>query len=207
MPPTVLLMLKAPTAGAVKTRLGRDLGMPAAAAIYRRLVEHQMNQLPPGWPVRICFAPAEAPSAMQDWLGESHAYSPQVEGDLGERLTDAAKTHFAATDAPLAIVGGDCPALTRAVFLRLPELLSRHDVILVPADDGGYCLIAMRRFVPEAFQRIPWSTAAVLDETRARLAASDRSWNELEPMEDVDDLPSWRRAVAAFPALGAGDCG
>lgn len=199
--PTLLLMLKAPVEGQVKTRLGREIGMRAAALVYRRLVEHQMRQSPPGWPVHVCFTPAEAETTMRAWLGESCEYSAQVSGDLGQRLTEAATRHFQQHESPLVIIGGDCPALTMELLARVAVTLPEQDVIIVPAVDGGYCLIAMRKLAVDLFRNISWSAASVLEETRARLVESGRSWCELATLEDVDDRASWRRAVAAFPEL------
>ncbi|MGH7959477.1 MAG: TIGR04282 family arsenosugar biosynthesis glycosyltransferase [Opitutaceae bacterium] len=84
--PVILAMLKAPRVGFVKTRLALEIGAEPAAAIYRRLVEHQMSAIPRDWPVEVHFSPAEAAAEMQQWLGARHAYYPQSGDDLGERL-------------------------------------------------------------------------------------------------------------------------
>lgn len=194
-------MLKAPVPGEVKTRLGREIGFEAAAAACRRLVEHQIRQLPRGWPLRVCYAPAEAGAAMRHWLGEIPEYSPQSAGDLGGRL-EAAMTHqFTHRDAPLCFIGGDCPGLLSAHFLEVAERLAANDAVIVPALDGGYVAIALRRACPAVFRGIAWSTGAVLDQTRERLRAAEMTWFELPALEDVDDAASWQRALAAFPDL------
>ena len=199
--PTVLLMLKAPVEGAVKTRLGQDIGPAAATRVYRALVEHQLRQIPPEWQIHICYAPVGTLAAMRAWLGEEHQYSAQVGGDLGERLAAAAEEHFRTSENPLVIVGGDCPYLSGGRLIEVASSLESAGVVVVPAVDGGYCLIALRRAEPEVFRAISWSTDAVLAQTRLRLRERGLTWTELASAEDVDDGASWERARLAFPGL------
>ncbi len=203
MTPTVIAMLKAPRAGEVKTRLGREIGDPAASEAYVRLVEHQLRQIPEDWAVQVCFSPADAEPEMREWLGDRCEYFAQSAGDLGERLTAASAVHFSRSAAPLIFIGGDCPSLTRECLQQLFTRFARCDAVLAPALDGGYCLIGLRARNDAVFRDIAWSTGAVLEQTRQRLRESGARWVETETLEDVDDLASWRRAVAAFPELGS----
>lgn len=200
--PTALLMLKAPVEGAVKTRLGREIGPGAATRAYRALVEHQCAQIPPGWRVHICHEPEGARAGMREWLGEAHRYSSQAAGDLGARLAAATEEHFRLGGGPLIILGGDCPYLICERLMEVAVALENADAVLVPALDGGYCLIALRRPEADVFRSIAWSTGAVLAQTRQRLAERGLAWRELAAAEDVDDRASWLRAVRAFPHLG-----
>jgi rSAM/selenodomain-associated transferase 1 len=201
MTPSVLLMLKAPREGFVKTRLAEALGFPAATRAYRRLVEHQLRQIPAEWPVHIHFAPADARREIHEWLGDSCESSPQPEGDLGARLIEAMRSHFARAATPVIFLGGDCPYLTTERLTAAAALLAESDAALVPALDGGYCLLALRRPEERVFASIAWSTNQVADETRSRLREVAMSWRELDSLEDVDDAPSWNRAIRAFPDL------
>lgn len=199
--PTALLMLKAPVEGAVKTRLGRDIGAAAATRAYRALVEHQLGQIPPQWHVHICYAPEGVLAAMRAWLGDEHQYSAQTEGDLGERLAAATAQHFERSGGPLVILGGDCPYLSRERLIAAAVALESADAVVVPARDGGYCLLALRRAELDVFRSITWSTDAVLAQTRQRLRERGLTATELETAEDVDDGASWQRARQAFPQL------
>ena len=87
-------MLKAPRAGFVKTRLALEIGAEPAAAIYRRLVEHQMSAIPQGWRVEVHFAPADAATEMRQRLGLDRSFYPQVGDDLGERMIHATAGAF-----------------------------------------------------------------------------------------------------------------
>lgn len=201
MKPTVIVMLKAPRAGEVKTRLGREIGIAAALTAYRGLVEHQLRQMPEGWPVQVAYAPTDAETEMRTWLGDSFEYFAQTTRDLGQRLAAASQLHFLRSVSPLLIIGGDCPYLTRDYLLQLAVRFRDSDAVLAPARDGGYCLLGLRAANDHVFQDIAWSTSAVLEQTRQRLRAAGLRWVEAEAVEDVDDLASWQRALAAFPDL------
>ena len=198
--PTAVLMLKAPVEGAVKTRLGRDIGPAAATRAYRALVEHQLRQIPPAWRVHICYAPGGALAAKRAWLGDERGYSAEA-GDLGERLAVATAQHFERGGGPLVILGSDCPYLSGERLIEAEAALENADAAVAPAVDGGYCLIALRRAEPDVFRAISRSTDAVLAQTRQRLRERGLTCTELETAEDVDDGASWQRARQAFPQL------
>lgn len=199
--PTVLLMLKAPIEGAVKTRLGSDIGAAAATSAYRSLVEHQLRQVPAGWRIHICYAPAGAEGIFREWLGEELCYTAQAEGDLGARLSHSADEHFRHNASPLLILGGDCPYLTMERLQDAAAALDRSDAVIVPAQDGGYCLVGLRAPERHLFHAIAWGTSTVLAETRERLRDRGLVCVELAALEDVDDVASWARATMAFPHL------
>lgn len=199
MPPTALLMLKAPAEGRVKTRLAREIGVGAATRAYRRLVERQLREIPAEWGRQVCHDPAGAEAEMRAWLGDVPAYSAQAGGDLGARLAEATAAHFRGRAEPLFLLGGDCPYLDGGRLREAAAALAGADAVLVPARDGGYCLLGLRHFEPHLFDGISWSTAAVLAETRERLREGGLRWVEMETLEDVDDAASWRRALECFP--------
>lgn len=194
-------MLKAPVPGRVKTRLAREIGPEPAARAYRALVEHQWQNLPRSSPARVCYDPPDALPMMQAWLGQEPTYAPQAEGDLGERLRAAVSAHFQQSTAPVVVIGGDCPYLGPGSFEQVTQILTRADAALVPAADGGYCLIGLCAAHLEVFREITWSTDRVLEQTRARLRSAGLRWEETAPLEDVDDRASWERALQRFPHL------
>lgn len=197
--PTIVLMLKAPRLGAVKTRLARDVGNERATGIYRLLVERQMSELPNDWPVEIHFSPADAESEMRQWLGASYRFMPQCHGDLGVRLIHAAQQIFKQGGERLIFLGGDCPEVTSGILRECADRLTAYDTVIGPAHDGGYYLLGLTRFEPRIFENIGWSTAQVLEQTLARLGETNLTSYLLPTFEDVDDLASWRRAA---PLLG-----
>ena len=138
---------------------------------------------------------------MRTWLGKQIEYFAQTTGDLGQRLAAASQVHFSRSAAPLIFIGGDCPYLTRDYLLQLAARFRDSDAVLAPATDGGYCLLGLRAANVCFFQDIAWSTSAVLEQTRERLREARVRWVETAAVEDVDDLASWQRALAAFPDL------
>jgi rSAM/selenodomain-associated transferase 1 len=194
MNPTIALMLKAPVAGQVKTRLAAGVGAAAACQAYRRLVEHQMGRIPAGWTVRVFFDPPDAGPSMRQWLGPNFVYTPQVQGDLGDRMLAVLSQHAFAT-GPLVFVGGDCPYLDVKISEVVARELAQVDVVVIPALDGGYVLIGMRAPHPGLFRDIDWSTERVLEQTLTRARDLGLSVTCLEALEDVDDEASWLRAL------------
>lgn len=199
--PVVLAMLKAPRAGDVKTRLARDIGAQPAVAIYRRLVERQISVIPGEWTVEVHFAPTDAGSELQVWLGSRPSYHPQIGNELGERLIHAVAGAFSRGARTLVVVGGDCPGLDDVTLREAESALTRVDVVLGPAMDGGYYLIGLRQERPDLFRGITWSSPTVLAATLARIEESGLSHATLALKEDVDDLASWRRAETWLNSL------
>jgi rSAM/selenodomain-associated transferase 1 len=190
----LVLMLKAPTPGRVKTRLAKDLGNEGAAQIYKILVERQASQLPVEFAAEIHFAPANAEPQLRDWLGERFHFCSQSEGDLGERLIHAAREVFASGADRLMFLGGDCPYVTAGLLRECVEQMERHDVVLGPALDGGYYLIGIKRLETRIFEGIDWGTERVLEQTLVQLRHAALTHHLLRELEDVDDLGSWERA-------------
>lgn len=198
-PPVLIVMLKAPRAGFVKTRLAQEMGAEPATAVYRRLVEHQMSALPREWPAEVHFAPVDAAAEMRQWLGSRYDYHAQLGDDLGERLIHAIMGAFDRGATEAIVIGGDCPSLDAACLREARSGLKSADVILGPALDGGYYLIALRRPLPYLFRGIPWSSGTVLEATADRLQRAGLSYALLSAREDVDDLASWRRLHHLLP--------
>jgi rSAM/selenodomain-associated transferase 1 len=200
-PRAVLVFVRAPEAGRVKTRLAAEIGAAAALRVYVRLAEHAVAAArASGASVRVHFTPAEAGEAVRGWLGGSAEYLPQREGDLGERMRRAFDEAFAAGHGQVVVVGSDLPDVSADLLRRAFALLERHEAVLGPARDGGYYLLGLRRPVPDVFEGIAWSTPEVFAATVARLRAAGIEPALLETLADVDeaeDLPPGWRAWAA----------
>ncbi len=193
----ILLFVKNPVAGQVKTRLGSEIGMEEAAVAYRRLTEQVLRQLPRDVPLRVCFAPAEAEATVRAWLARPDAtFQPQVGVDLGARLAHAFQTAFTAGCTRAAVIGSDCIDLSPGLFAEAFTALDSHDAVLGPSLDGGYYLLALRRPDPQVFAGIDWSTERVCAQTQARLHELGWSCHLLPSKTDVDTLAEWREAVA-----------
>lgn len=211
--PTVVVFVRTPVPGTVKTRLAADVGAARATEIYRKLAEGTVQRLSgtrgrepqegrPGWRVEVHFTPSDPTSAaeIRGWLGGNPelAFYPQAEeGDLGMRM-EAALCEALARGAPSAcVVGSDVPALgPLQVEAAFQALSGEADLVLGPSPDGGYYLVGVRAGTPlrnsPLFHRMPWSTDRVLRESLHRARALGLRVHRLEPLADVDraeDLP------------------
>lgn len=193
----ILLFLKAPVPGQVKTRLAAEIGAQAATGVYEMLVQSQLQRLPREYSLEIHFAPADAASHFAKWLGDTLNYFPQVEGDLGDRLKHAVNAAFGRGAHHVICIGADCPSLRPIHFDQAREKLhsGQHDVVLGPSTDGGYYLIALRQPSDALFDHVRWSTAHTLEDTvlKARNAALNVA--TLETMADIDDIEDLRSAI------------
>jgi rSAM/selenodomain-associated transferase 2/rSAM/selenodomain-associated transferase 1 len=203
----VAVLAKAPIAGLAKTRLatalrgdGLPLGLNGAARAQRGFTLRTLGTCRAAvtGPITLWCAPDTHHRlfrALNSRLGVRCA--AQGPGDIGQRMNHAAHAHFAQAPKmpcmPLLIVGTDCPVLTPAHLQNAADALVDNDAVLIPAEDGGYVLIGLRRALPGVFERIEWSTHRVMEQTRARLTAAGAHWQELPTLWDVDEPADWLR--------------
>jgi len=187
--PCVLLFLKAPETGRVKTRLSKDLNPRAVLDLYRCFVSDILSTLEnAGYPIILCHDPPDDSKAIRRWLGNRHPLMPQHTGDLGKRMADAFRNCFSRGFDRAVLIGTDIPDLPPGFVQEAFSSLTDHPVVLGPADDGGYYLIGFRSdsFIPEVFKGIPWSTPSVLEQTRRILETLGRSCHLLPTWKDID---------------------
>lgn len=186
--PRLVLFARYPIAGACKTRLIPALGAEGAAALHRHLTERTVAALrQSGCPVTLAYTGAEE-AAFAAWLGRDIALVEQVEGDLTAKLTACLDP------APVIFFGADTPDLKLHHVEQAIAALQTHDVVIGPADDGGYYLIGMRTPLPQLLTDMPWSTDRVLPESLARLVELEIEPVLLETLSDCDrpeDLARW----------------
>ena len=195
----VLIFVKNPEPGRVKTRLAATLGAERAAEIYRRLVAEVFARLPDDAQAIACFDPPERREEIEQWLdgiaaGKAMHFLPQAAGDLGARLAHAFEEAFARGYQRVAAIGTDCIEIDAAHFTEAWTALDAHDIAIGPSTDGGYYLIALTAPRVPLFQQIPWSTERVFAETLARAASENLRVHLLPIRHDVDTEEDWRRA-------------
>lgn len=198
----ILIFAKAPRPGTVKTRLIPLLGERGSAALQARLTEHTLATARAAriGPIELWCAPdCDDPFLRSCGLRYGVPLKPQSGSDLGARML-AALSHALETASRAILIGTDCPAIT-ARHLREAErgLQEGADAIFIPAEDGGYVLIALSRCAPALFSDIEWGGADVMNETRGRLSALGWRWRELEPLWDIDRPEDYQRLLASRP--------
>ena len=182
----LIIFVKAPKAGRVKTRLGREIGMGRAAALFRRMIAATLAEARKGqWRKIIAIdPPAEMFGWRALWPGEFERLA-QASGALGARMGAAMR---AVPSGPAVMIGADAPGL-RATHIRAAfKALGRADAVFGPAEDGGYWLIglARRKSAPRLFSDVRWSTPHALADTLASLPASFQT-EYLPVLRDLDE--------------------
>lgn len=190
--PTLLVFMKYPFAGRVKTRLAASIGAERAAALYHQWIGLVFTRLQPLRDrVRIvaCYDGAQR-QAFAPWSSLADEWWPQSAGDLGRRLHDAFEMAHT-RGGPVVAIGTDCLELDAPALQTGLDLLTGKDVVFGPATDGGYYLVGTAKLLPGFFQGIPWSSPETL---AAHLSlCRDRGWSVglLPVRRDIDTWEDW----------------
>ncbi len=196
------LFAKHPVGGLVKTRLAAATSAEWSARVAAAFLEDQLDRLSKTECRRvIVFAPSDAEPFFVDRAHGRFELTPQVEGDLGQRMATFLESQFATSASAVVLLGTDSPTMPLEFIDRAFHLLNHHDVVLGPAFDGGYYLLGCSRGVPPIFERIAWGTSTVLSETISRLAGSSRRLALLPPWYDVDTRDDWHMLCGHLAAL------
>lgn len=158
----LVVMVKVPQAGRVKTRLGRDIGMVPAAWWFRHQTARLLRRLrDPRWDIVLAVAP-DTGVRFRGWPADLPRL-PQGPGDLGTRM---ARLFRSMPPGRTLIVGADIPGITRPHIDAAFKALAASDAVLGPAEDGGYWLIGLAPPYPAGlFRDVRWSTAQALSDT------------------------------------------
>jgi len=196
----ILILSKAPEPGAVKSRLIPLLGATGAANLYAKMLHKCIDMLVAAdlCPVDLWCAPTTSHPFFIDCRQQyGVTLQQQAAGGLGQRMEQA--LGMALQQSGYAVlVGADCPGLAISdIEEALQALKQGTDVVLGPALDGGYYLVAMRSLHTCLFEDIPWGSADVLRLTESRLRARGVSWHRLALRRDLDTPQDYRDIRAA----------
>jgi rSAM/selenodomain-associated transferase 1 len=182
----LIIFVKNPVLGQVKTRLAATVGEERALEVYRQLLARTRT-------VTEGLARGKA-VFYADFIPESDAWDEAVyqkhlqEGsDLGERMERAFAWAFSAGYTSVCIIGSDCFQLTEQVLEQGFSALAEHEVVLGPSTDGGYYLLGMNRLHPAFFRSKRWSTDTVLADTVRDAEALGLRVKLLPTLTDVDE--------------------
>ncbi|HEX5624459.1 MAG TPA: TIGR04282 family arsenosugar biosynthesis glycosyltransferase [Saprospiraceae bacterium] len=198
--PALIIFVKNPVLGRVKTRLAAEVGLEKALEVYFDLLHR----------ARRCALeyPGEKRVYYSDWIPEHDFWETntfqknlQMGGDLGMRMSNAFDDVLM-TAGPALLIGSDCPYLTSELLLDAAHQLELQDCVLGPAKDGGYYLIGLRKPVSGIFEDITWSSGSVLQQTLSALQKAQASYHLLPTLEDIDTLADWNRFVSSLDSGG-----
>jgi len=183
----VCVFAKAPVAGKVKTRLIPTLTAQQACALHESLLQHCISGIQNNhWQSQLWSTGIQHPYIKQSAQQYSMSLYAQQGKDLGERMYNAVQQSLK-NFSYVIIVGTDCPDInTRVIEEAIKSLRAGSEVVLAPAEDGGYVLIGLSRDVECLFKDMQWGTDQVLAITRDRLKQAGISWHELASQRDID---------------------
>ena len=186
----LVVFLRLPDKGKVKTRLAATLGEVAALEIYKKLVSITLDiVIRSEIPTYLFYTNGLPPASTRD---ARFSYHIQADGDLGSRMADALSFVLSLHQKAL-IIGSDCPGLTPEILDAGYRSLDEKDIVLGPADDGWYYLLGCSELHPAVFANIKWSTSSVLDQTIEKIKEANLSFCLLEKLHDIDTAEDWNR--------------
>ncbi|WP_170398122.1 TIGR04282 family arsenosugar biosynthesis glycosyltransferase [Ruegeria arenilitoris] len=183
---TLVIMVKEPRPGRVKTRLGRDIGMVGAAWWFRHQTQSLIRRLrDPRWQIVLAVSPDREGLNSRIWPVDLLRV-PQGNGDLGDRmgrmLRDMPK-------GPICLIGADIPGITRGHIARAFKALGSAQMVFGPAPDGGYWLVGAQRYgamSTNLFRDVRWSTEHALADTLVSIPGTRVAF--LDHLRDVDTV-------------------
>ena len=199
-PLPLLLFAKAPIAGKVKTRLQSHCSAEQAAAIAEVLLEESIKKACEYWPGRVLLSVAlDANHHFLRKMCDTYSVelTLQCDGDLGDKMFGA----FEQFGYPAAIMGCDAPHITGVDLQRAHQLLINGKSVLGPSEDGGYYFIGLSGSHSALFENMAWGTDCILSATLQAAKSSDVEFNQLEPLNDVDEWPDLLDAAKQIPSL------
>lgn len=180
----LIVFQKNPEPGNVKTRLAKDIGNNKAAEIYIFLLAHTHQQ--------VQQVDADVFVYFQGGINENYVVLPryylahQDEGDLGKKMEAAFVEVFNYGYQEVLIIGSDCYDLDHELIEKGFDALSDHDLVIGPAEDGGYYLLGMKKYNPFLFRNMPWSTSSVYELTSEEANSHGLRIYTLPTLRDVD---------------------
>jgi rSAM/selenodomain-associated transferase 1 len=184
MKEALIIFVRPPEPGKVKTRLAAQIGAGKAVAIYQKLLAHTKSVVME----TSCDAFVFTTETLQDDYWNDFMIEQQSGNDLGEKMLHAFDAIFNKGYEKVLIIGSDCPQLSPAHIVKAFQGLDDYNVVIGSAKDGGYYLLGMKTLTKELFKNKSWSTSSVFQQTLDTLRQLDLSCFQLETLTDVDEV-------------------
>ena len=184
----LIIFTRNPELGKCKTRLAATLGDQSALDIYKFLLQHTANIAKTIKANRYVYY-SETVNTDDIWDNDQFTKKLQTEGDLGERMYNAFYQLFESGYKKVVIIGSDLLDLNESIINQAIEKLDRHDVVIGPAEDGGYYLLGMKTLHPKLFRNKAWGTQTVQEDTLKDLENTHvfilKELNDIDTFEDM----------------------
>ena len=182
----LIIFVRNPIYGKVKTRLAKDIGDENALKVYHLLLGHTLSITQPLKCSKFVYY-ADEINNQDIWDNQDYLKRLQKGNDLGERMYHAMKDSFDEGFSKVLIVGSDCFQLKTEILEEAILMLDQNTAILGPAIDGGYYLLGLSSFIPDLFFNKEWSSEKVAKQTMNDFERLEISYDLLEKLNDIDD--------------------
>lgn len=192
------IFLRTPQLGEVKRRLARDLGDEGALSAYCQLVDFLLPRVCANttYTSELWVSGGLEHPMIQKWaLHTGRPPMTQAGGDLGQKMQHTF-VNRCADDRPIVLIGSDVPVVNRTYIEQAFTALQDCDLVLGPAEDGGYGLIGMRQAYAPLFSGVEWGSSKVYAQTLQRAKTLGLNVTSLATVWDVDHLVQWQRFLA-----------
>jgi rSAM/selenodomain-associated transferase 1 len=181
----LIIFVRTPVAGKVKTRLALSIGNEAALDVYTKLLEHTLHTLQQIKADKFVYY--ADPFHEEDMWSTMHAFRFVQQGaDLGERLQHACSKVAQLGYEKIIILGSDCPEISPQIIGQAVLILQHHDVCIGPASDGGYYLFGFKKYHADFFRNISWSTHEVCKQACEQVTQVGLTYDMLPRLSDID---------------------
>ena len=188
---SLIIFIKNPRLGKVKTRLAATAGDERALRIYQALLEHTRH-LALNLPVRRFLYYSDFIDWNDAWQVDSFEKKVQQGEDLGQRMSHAFQKVLSRSKKAV-IIGSDCASLTVSILREAFSALDQAPFVVGPATDGGYYLLGMQTHTPQLFSGIPWSTPQVFPETLQKINDLQAGYHLTPELSDIDYEEDWEK--------------
>lgn len=183
----LIIFVRYPEPGAVKTRLAQRIGPERAASLYKLMAESIIdNTRSDDYEQAVFYTPISRKKELREWIDRDMTMYPQAEGDLGARLSAAFAEVFGRGAARAVVIGTDAPLVVREKVSRAFSELKTRDCVIGPCMDGGYYLLGLSGPHYSVFRDISWGGDAVFGETVARIEEAGLRYLVTERSLDID---------------------
>lgn len=187
----LIIFVRNPELGKVKTRLAKSVGDEKALEIYKALLEHTRETVLKIDVNRLLFY-VDKINEQDDWSEAHFEKVVQVGEELGARMLHSFEIALQKHDKAV-IVGSDIPQINPEILQEAFDKLDDHDFVIGPAMDGGYYLLGMKKSTPELFNNMEWSTPDVFQQTVDRIKQSGGSFHQVATLSDIDYIEDWEQ--------------
>jgi hypothetical protein len=192
---TLIIFVKNPIPGTVKTRIAQAVGNERAAEVYRHLLRYTQEITRQLTCHRVVYY-GDFVNPDDGWNG--YVKRLQSGQNLGERMLTAFREQFEQGASRGVIIGSDCLAITPDHIERAFSSLDEADVVIGPAIDGGYYLLGMKQLHPFLFQNMPWSQPELRQLTELALLQHDLTFERLDQLSDIDEWADYENALQSL---------